>query len=705
MTGSEQTPREEAPRERTQTSEERGKKVPWHAQIKPIAREDEEATEIPQDILDMYEESFKEMREGEIISGRVVKVAAAEVLVDVGFKSEGIIPLSEFGESPTIRVGDEVDVYLEKMENQDGLVVLSKQRADFLRVWGTIKDAYDNQKVVEGKLLKRIQGGAVVDLFGVEAFLPGSQVGIRHIQNLTELIGEIIKVKVIKLNKRRRNVVVSRRMVLEEERERQKNALLAELKKGEIREGIVKNITDFGAFIDLGGIDGLLHITDLAWGRVSHPSEMLAIGDKTKVMVLDFDLERERISLGLKQLTPYPWEDIETKYPVGSKIRGKVVSITDYGAFIELEKGVEGLIHKSEMSWTKHVKHPSKVVAIGDMIEAIVLKIDKENEKISLGLKQVEPDPWETLEERYPEGMRVVGKVRNLTNFGAFVEIEEGIEGLVHISDMSWTKRIRHPSEIVKKGDKVDVIILSINKESRKISLGLKQIDENPWEKLLEKYGVGAMAKGKIVKTQDRGVIVELEEDVEGFVPLSHLGRDNIKKPSDVFEVGDEIPLKVIRIDPDARKILLSVKDYLADQDREEVEEYMQKYGPRKLTVGDVVTAATTAGAVEAATGDEVEAGGETAGEGSAEEDAKAEAPAPETGIDASDEVSNEVAETETPGEPAADVEPPRSEAAPEADTEPVKSEAGEEEPSEPETGRSTEPETGLDTEPEPRRE
>jgi small subunit ribosomal protein S1 len=591
MTGSEGIPTEDTSRERTQPPMERSEKAPWHSQMKPIVADDEEAPEVSQELLDMYEESFKEMREGEIVSGRVVKVTESEVLVDVGFKSEGVIPLNEFGEGPTIRVGDEVDVYLEKMENQDGLVVLSKQRADFLRVWGTIKDAYDNQKVVEGKLLKRIQGGAVVDLFGVEAFLPGSQVGIRHIQNLTELIGQMIRVKVIKLNKRRRNVVVSRRIVLEEERERQKNALLAELEKGQIREGVVKNITDFGAFIDLGGIDGLLHITDLAWGRVSHPSEMLAIGDNVKVMVLDFDLERERISLGLKQLTPYPWEDIETKYPVASKVRGKVVSITDYGAFVELEKGVEGLVHKSEMSWTKHIKHPSKVVAIGDMIEAVVLKIDKEHEKISLGLKQVEPDPWETLEERYPEGTRVVGKVRNLTNFGAFVEIEEGIEGLVHISDMSWTKRIRHPSEIVKKGDKVDVIILSIDKESRKISLGLKQIEENPWTHLLEKYAVGNLAKGKITKMQDRGVVVEIEEDVEGFVPMSHLGRENIKKPSDIFQIGDEIPLKVIRIDPDARKLLLSVKDYLADQDREEVEEYMRKYGPRGVTVGEVVAA------------------------------------------------------------------------------------------------------------------
>jgi len=627
MTGSEETIRENTSPEETESNEERGQDTKL-IHLKPVVDDDEEAPEIPRELLEMYEESFREIREGEIVKGRVVKVSESEVLVDVGFKSEGIIPLNEFGESPTVRVGDEIDVYLEKMENQDGLVVLSKQRADFLRVWGTIKDAYDNQKVVEGKLLKRIQGGAVVDLFGVEAFLPGSQVGIRHIQNLRDLIGEPVRVKVIKLNKRRRNVVVSRRMVLEEEREKQKNALLAELEKGQIREGVVKNITDFGAFIDLGGIDGLLHITDLAWGRVSHPSEMVAIGDTVKVMVLDFDLERERISLGLKQLTPYPWEGIEEKYPVNSKVRGKVVSITDYGAFVELEKGVEGLVHKSEMSWTKHVKHPSKFVAIGDIIEAVVLKIDKEHEKISLGLKQVEPDPWETLEQRHPVGSRIVGKVRNLTNFGAFVEIEEGIEGLVHISDMSWTKRIRHPSEIVRKGDKVDVLVLNVDKEARKISLGLKQIDENPWERLLDRYGMGALTKGKITKVQDRGVVVELEEDVEGFVPLSHLGRENIKKPSDVFEVGDEIPLKVIRIDPDARKILLSVKEYLADQDREEVEEYMRKYGPRKTTVGEVV-AAKDQSPEEAVVGESAEEDSEDEAEeatGEAADDADAEA-------------------------------------------------------------------------------
>jgi small subunit ribosomal protein S1 len=591
MVESENVERQETSRTGTQSDEERREFKERFPDMKPVLRDDEDDWEVPVELLEMYEDSFKEMREGDIVKGRIVKVAESEVLVDVGFKSEGVIPLVEFGDNPTIRVGDDVDVYLEKMENQDGLIVLSKQRADFLRVWGTIKDAYDNQKVVEGRLVRRIKGGAVVDLFGVEAFLPGSQVGIRQIQNLDDLIGEMIKVRVIKINKRRRNVVVSRRVVLEEEREKMKVALLGELEKGQVREGVVKNITDFGAFIDLGGIDGLLHITDLAWGRVSHPSEMVAIGDEVKVMVLDFDLERERISLGLKQLTPYPWENIEEKYPTGSKVRGKVVSITDYGAFVELEKGVEGLIHKSEMSWTKHVKHPSKVVAIGDMIEAVVLKIDKEHEKISLGLKQIEPDPWETLEERYPVGSKIVGKVRNLTNFGAFVEIESGIEGLVHISDMSWTKRIRHPSEILKKGDKVDVVVLGADKENRKISLGLKQIEENPWTRLVDIYSVGTATKGTITKVHDRGVVVELEENVEGFVPLSHLGQDNISRPSDVFKPGDELPLRVIKIDPDARKILLSVKEYLDGQERDEIEEYMKKYGPKKMTVGDHVAA------------------------------------------------------------------------------------------------------------------
>jgi len=429
--------------------------------------------------LQLYEDSLKDLEEGEIVRGRVLKIDDKEVTVDVGFKSEGVIPVEEFPDLEGVKVGDEIEVFLEKTENQDGLVVLSKQRADFVKVWDRVKTAADQGQLVEGKLVRKIKGGVVVDLYGVEAFLPGSQIALRQVQNVDSLIGQGMEFKIIKLNKRRRNIVVSRRAVLEEHRAKQKSEIIQELAKDQIREGVVKNITDFGAFVDLGGIDGLLHITDMSWGRVSHPSELVSIGEKVKVKVLSFDPEKERISLGMKQLTPYPWEDVDKRYAVAQKVKGKVVSITDYGAFVELEKGIEGLIHISEMSWTRHVRHPSKVVAIGDQIEAVILKIDKENEKISLGLKQTEPDPWLTLDQRFPIGTRLSGKVRNLTNFGAFVEIEEGIDGLVHISDMSWTRRVVHPSEVLKKGDKVDVVVLSIDKDARRISLGLKQVSED----------------------------------------------------------------------------------------------------------------------------------------------------------------------------------------------------------------------------------
>src|SRR6185369_925835 len=435
--------------------------------------EEEELTpEQREAMFGAYEESMRSIGEGEIVRGTVLSIDDKDVLVDVGFKSEGVIPLVEFSDPGSIKVGDVLDVFLEKMENQDGLVVLSKQRADFVRVWDRVKEAHDSGQVVEGRLMRKIKGGVVVDLYGVEAFLPGSQIALRQVQNVDSLISQSMEFKIIKLNKRRRNIVVSRRAVLEEHRAKQKSEIIQELAKDQIREGVVKNITDFGAFVDLGGIDGLLHITDMSWGRVSHPSELVSIGDKVRVKVLSFDPEKERISLGMKQLTPYPWEDVDKRYTVTQRVKGKVVSITDYGAFVELEKGIEGLIHISEMSWTRHVRHPSKVVAIGDQIEAVILKIDKENEKISLGLKQTEPDPWLTLDERFPIGTRLTGKVRNLTNFGAFVEIEEGIDGLVHISDMSWTRRVVHPSEVLKKGDKVEVVVLSIDKDARRISLG-----------------------------------------------------------------------------------------------------------------------------------------------------------------------------------------------------------------------------------------
>ena len=530
--------------------------------------------------LQLYEDSLKDLEEGEIVRGRVLKIDDKEVTVDVGFKSEGVIPVEEFPDLEGVKVGDEIEVFLEKTENQDGLVVLSKQRADFVKVWDRVKTASDNGELVEGKLVRKIKGGVVVDLYGVEAFLPGSQIALRQVQNVDSLISQSMEFKIIKLNKRRRNIVVSRRAVLEEHRAKQKSEIIQELAKDQIREGVVKNITDFGAFVDLGGIDGLLHITDMSWGRVSHPSELVSIGDKVRVKVLSFDPEKERISLGMKQLTPYPWEDVDKRYQVSQRVKGKVVSITDYGAFVELEKGIEGLIHISEMSWTRHVRHPSKVVAIGDQIEAMILKIDKDNEKISLGLKQIEPDPWLTLDDRFPIGTRLTGKVRNLTNFGAFVEIEEGIDGLVHISDMSWTRRVVHPSEVLKKGDKVEVVVLSIDKDARRISLGLKQVSDDPWPTLAERYLPDMIVRGKVVRLLDRGVIVDLEDGLEGFIPLSQLGIEGLKKPSDSFKPEDTLDLKVTRVDTQAHRIILSVKAWLNDQDAAAQAAFQEKYKP-----------------------------------------------------------------------------------------------------------------------------
>jgi small subunit ribosomal protein S1 len=563
--------------------------------------DDEDLTpEMRAQMFDVYEESMRSIAEGEIVRGIVLSIDEKDVLVDVGFKSEGIVALSEFADPGSIKVGDTIEVFLEKMENQDGLVVLSKQRADFVRVWDRVKEAHDTGQVVDGRMIRKIKGGVVVDLYGVEAFLPGSQIALRQVQNVDALLGQTVSVKIIKLNKRRRNIVVSRRSVLEEEREKMKGKILKDLAKDQIREGQVKNITDFGAFVDLGGIDGLLHITDMSWGRVGHPSELVKIGDRVRVKVLNFDPEKERISLGLKQLEAYPWEGVDEKYKVGDRIKGRVVSITDYGAFVELEKGVEGLVHVSEMSWTRHVRHPSKVVNIGDQIEAVVLKVDKANEKISLGLKQTEPDPWLTLDQKYPEGTRVEGKVRNLTNFGAFVELEEGIDGLVHVSDMSWTKRVAHPSEVLKKGDSVEVVILSIDKEHRRISLGLKQVSEDPWPALADKFPSGMEIGGTINRLFDRGAIVDLGGGIEGFIPLSQLGQDDLKRPNDAFEVGETLTMKVTRVDVPNHRLILSVKAWLAEQDDIALAEWTSKRNQVKARIA----ANPTPGDAEAVAGD-----------------------------------------------------------------------------------------------------
>ena len=533
------------------------------------------------EMMELYEETLETIKQGEIVVGTVRSIHDGIVVVDIGFKSEGAIPLSEFGDPPAIEEGDEIEVFLESIEDQEGQVVLSKTKADFMRVWDRIKDAYDSNQIVEGRLMRRIKGGIVVDLFGVDAFLPGSQIDIKQVKNFDQFLGNVYPFRIIKLNKNRRNIVISRRVVLEEERSRLRKQILATLEVGQVRQGSVKNITDFGAFIDLGGLDGLLHITDIAWGRVGHPSEVLSIGEEVEVKVLNYDEKRERISLGMKQLQDHPWKDVEEKYPVDNKVIGKVVSITDYGAFVELEQGVEGLVHISEMSWTQHIRHPSKLVSIGDEVEVMVLRVDQEGQKISLGLKQVQPDPWEDLDQKYPSGTPLRGIVRNLTNFGAFVEIEEGIDGLVHISDMSWTKRIRHPSEVIKKGQDLDVIVLNIDKERRRISLGHKQTIENPWAKLAVTYAVGNAVEGNISRILERGVVVDLEGHVEGFVPISQLGIDDLQRPDEYFGEGDEMPLKVVEFDEDQKKIVLSVRERLRDADQDEIDAFLAAH-PRR---------------------------------------------------------------------------------------------------------------------------
>ena len=534
-----------------------------------------------QTTLEQYKQSLEGIEEGKVVKGRILKITDKEVFVDVNFKSEGIIPLQEFKDVASYKVGDEIEVFLEQVEDSEGQLILSKSRADFLRVWDRIYLAYENQETIEGKILRRIKGGVVVDLFGVDAFLPGSQIDLRQIPDMDSLLGKTYKFRVIKVNKARRNIVVSRRVILEEDRNQQREKILAELEKAQVREGTVKNITDFGAFIDLGGVDGLLHITDMSWGRVNHPSEIVALGDKVKVKVLDFNENKERISLGLKQLTEHPWKGIEDKFPEGSRVRGKIVSITDYGAFMELEKGIEGLIHISEMSWTQHIKHPSKIVGIGDIVEAVVLKVDKENQKISLGFKQLEPDPWGNVVSQFPVGTIVKGKVRNIAAFGAFVELKEGVDGLVHISDMSWTKKVNHPGELLRKGDTIDVKVLDIDVEKRRISLGIKQLTDDPWGELASQYSVGTETECHVARILDRGMIVNLSETVEGFVPLNQLGQ-NVNHPSEIYKVDDTVPAEVVEFDMVGRKIILSISEYFKDKEEALFEEYKAAHKPHK---------------------------------------------------------------------------------------------------------------------------
>jgi small subunit ribosomal protein S1 len=542
-------------------------------------------------LLDMYDVSFKNFAEGEVVKGIVLQVSESEVIVDVGYKSEGIIPVDEFRDETgklSIKVGDSVDVLLEKTEDKEGYVVLSKEKAEKMKVWDDVERAYQERRVVVGRVIERVKGGLAVDI-GVRAFLPGSQVDLRPVRNLDSLKGQELRMRVIKVNKKRGNIVLSRKAVLEEENAERKRDTLETLEEGKVLMGTVKNITEYGAFVDLGGIDGLLHITDMSWGRINHPSEVLNVGDEIKVQVLKFDRESERVSLGYKQLKADPWTTATLKYPVGVRVKGKVVSLTDYGAFVELEEGVEGLIHVSEMSWSKKVKHPSKVLTVGQEVECQVLGIDQEAHRISLGLKQVESNPWNELAEKYPVGSKIKGKVRNLTEFGAFVEVEEDIDGLIHISDMSWSKRIKHPSEVLKKGDVVDAMVLNIDAENQRLSLGLKQLATDIWDDFFSHRHVGDTIEGKVVRMTNFGAFVELDEGIEGLIHVSefddstHVGKEGKIE----LVVGETYPMKIIKLAPAERKIGLSIRALKSDEFRADWESYQESAGDGSATLGD----------------------------------------------------------------------------------------------------------------------
>jgi small subunit ribosomal protein S1 len=549
-------------------------------------------------LLDMYDVSFKNFAEGEVVRGIVLQVSESEVIVDVGYKSEGIIPIEEFRDETGqvgIKPGDTVDVLLEKTEDKEGYVVLSKEKAEKMKVWDDVERAYQERRVVTGRVIERVKGGLAVDI-GVRAFLPGSQVDVRPVRNLDSLRGQELRMRVIKVNKKRGNIVLSRKAVLEEENAEKKRDTLETLEEGKILLGVVKNITEYGAFVDLGGIDGLLHITDMSWGRINHPSEVLNVGDEIKVVVLKFDRESERVSLGYKQLKADPWSTATIRYPAASRVKGKVVSLTDYGAFVELEQGVEGLIHVSEMSWSKKVKHPSKILTVGQEVECQVLGIDQEAHRISLGLKQTEANPWSQLVEKYPVSSRIKGKVRNLTEFGAFVEVEEGIDGLIHISDLSWTKRVKHPSEVLKKGDVVEAVVLNIDAENQRLSLGLKQLATDIWDEFFAHHKVGDIVEGKVVRITNFGVFAELHEGIEGLVHVSELDEKRIEHPEDHFKVGDVHPMKILKITEADRKIGLSIKAVKQDEYQRDLQSYRDSAGSdRSTTLGDALRAAQSA--------------------------------------------------------------------------------------------------------------
>jgi|TARA_Y100000780_G_scaffold101411_1_gene91943 small subunit ribosomal protein S1 len=533
--------------------------------------------EVPQEEQDRYLSTFSDISEREIITGRVIGINEKEILIDIGFKSEGIIKRDEFSEDALPDIGEKLDVYLEKMEDESGKTVLSKEKADFLRRWTKLREIHETGEIISGRIVRRIKGGMVVDLDGVQAFLPGSQIDVRPVKDFDKYIDTDMDLRVVKFNEFRKNVVVSHKAILEESLAVQRDELFSKLEIGSIMEGRVKNITDFGVFIDLGGIDGLLHITDLSWGRVNHPSELIGLDDSLTVKIIDFDKDKKRVSLGLKQLTPHPWENVKESYPEDTKISGKIVSMTNYGAFVEIEPGIEGLIHVSEMSWTRHVKNPSEMFSLGDEIEAIVLAVDSEERKISLGAKQLQDDPWDQIEEKYIVGTIVKGKIINVTQFGAFVELEDGIDGLIHVSDLSWTRIIRHPKEIIDKGKKVEVRVLEISRDNRRIALGLKQTKDDPWPELVKQFETGKEVEGEVVRILDKGIILMLDHNVEGIIPFSRQTKRQRKALSLKYKPGQKISSVVMEVKPEDKKVVLFMEELSNDQlsKKDDVQDYL----------------------------------------------------------------------------------------------------------------------------------
>jgi len=553
--------------------------------VKQVADDDMES------MMDLYEESFKRFAEGEVVIGHIISIDKDHVLVDIGYKSEGQININEFmDDSGNINasIDDPVEVMVEWWDDENEVVVLSKEKATKVKVWEEIKKAHDADETVEGTIMNRVKGGFSVDI-GVQAFLPGSQADLRPIRNLDDMVGNAYEFKILKYNRKRSNIVLSRRAILEKERESKRAATLSSIEEGKVVEGVVKNITEYGVFVDLGGVDGLLHITDISWGRVKHPSELFSIGDQISVKVLNLDLEKERVSLGMKQLTEDPWLTAKDKYAVGSKVTGKIVSLTDYGAFVELEEGIEGLIHVSEMSWTRKVRHPSKIVSVAEIVEAVVLDIKPESRRISLGMKQVAPNPWDVISEKYAVGTTIEGKIKNITDFGLFIGIDEGIDGLVHISDISWTKRIKHPSEMYQKGDVIQAIVLEIDKDNERFSLGIKQLQADPWETVAERYRVGKEITGTITNVTDFGIFVELEEGIEGLVHVSEISKEKIKTPVGMFNISDVITARVMNINSEERRIGLSIKRMEIEDEQELLTEYVNNIGPATSSFGEIL--------------------------------------------------------------------------------------------------------------------